>query len=362
MDSNMDEGDQILCTPMRKLVLKDQIDPNVAGDVIVDSKCVDKPKTDSVLGSIIRKKEPSATELAANALIFKRMSTKLGFTNSDCAFRGFLDTLYKLAVKEQPTFQSLLSGVSTATDEGFTREGYTTLVTPKQRLFTMCAMAVDTPLPTSATELFLSNLENSINESVLVPILETFGPLINLRIPFDPKTGRNRGFAFAIFSTPQAAAEASSKLNQSNLLGKVLLAKITNPKKRLIIGNLPKSRSVEDLQHHFKAFLPGFKQAILPPVITIVKLSPSGVPQTADFYSRSSDVRNQGFCFLEFYGSKEASLAKKVISTRKVFGVDLFVDWAEGDEMDSTSLPIPTTAHFGKQLSYYDGSKNNIYN
>lgn len=359
--SNMDEGDvntdQIRCTPLKKLTLNDKRERSqvTAGDAVKELKYEVRsgPRDLDVLANITRKKEPQPSEVALNNKIINRMITQVKLTSepkSGAALLSFLEVLQKIATKGPVNDQRLLSGISTVSDDHFVREGYTTLISPKQRLFTMCSMAVDTPLPDGATELFISNLENSLNESALVPILEKFGPLINLRIPIDARTGKNKGFAFAIFKTLNAAKDAETNLNQLTLLGKKLQAKITRPKKRLFVGNLPKSRSQEELQHHFNAFLPGFKQAVLPPVINIVKLSSSGVPQTSTkLISIGKEDRNQGFCFLEFYGSKEASLAKKVISSRKVFGVDLFVDWADADEMKEGNA-----AGNNNRLSYYN--------
>ena len=208
---NMDEGDvttdQIRCTPLKKLTLKEREEPpvTVAGDVGQDSKTdgkVHQSKLD-VLDSITRKREPSTSEMNSNVKIFKKMMFQLDASEqseANLAFRSVLETLLNLAGGGKTGGRSILSGLSTAVAEPFVREGYTTLISSKQRLFTLCSMAVDTPLPEGTTELFISNLENSINESALVPILEKFGKLINLRIPIDAKTEKNRGFAFAIFS------------------------------------------------------------------------------------------------------------------------------------------------------------------
>lgn len=365
---SMDEGDvtvdQALSSPLQKLTLgrRAKVADSLSGDAVV-TKVVDSLSGDAVVTKegkirvdldqkkpdvsdrIIRKRKSSTADSAADVKIIKRVMNQVVLEEAAfqeeteskqkgrSTFRSFLETLHRLVLLEQTSDRILLSGISIDREETFFREGYTTLISPKQRLFTLTSMTVDTPLPERASEVFISNLENSINEGVLVPVLEKFGSLINLRIPNDAKTGQNKGYAFAIFPTPESATNACRNLNQSTLFGKTLVAKITKPKKRLFVGNLPRSRSVEELDHHFKAFLPGFKRAILPQVITIVKVSTSRkVTQSTNLISHDGENRNQGFCFLEFHGSKEASLAKKVISTRKVFGVHLFVDWAEGDE------------------------------
>lgn len=361
---SMDEGDVTLSS-LKKAALGSRAR---VGDPLCGDSVVKEGKTRVYLDQegpdrIIRKRRPSATDSVGDVKVIERLMNQVVLEEAGIeeetewkqktrsTFLSFLRTLHELALLEETLHKlalsdlSSLSGISTAAQDPFSREGYTTLVTPKQRLFTLTSMAVDTPLPEGATELFISNLEHSINEAVLVPVLEKFGSLINLRIPNDGRTGKNKGFAFAIFPTPESATTACCSLNQGTLFGKILVARITKPKKRLFVCNLPRSRSLQDLNHHFKAFLPGFKRAILPPVITTVKVPTiveistivkvptlEEATQSTNLISHDGENRTQGFCFLEFHGSKEASLAKKVISTRKVFGVDLFVDWAEGDE------------------------------
>ena len=132
----------------------------------------------------------------------------------------------------------------------------------------------------------------------------------------DSITGLNRGYAFVTFTTKAGAAEAVKQLNSIEFIeGKALKVKVSFPNTRLFIGNIPKSKSKEDIGNTFGYITAGLVEVII--------------------YSSPDDRKmNRGFCFLEYESHMAASLAKRRLGTgrMKVWKCDIIVDWADPQE------------------------------
>ena len=132
----------------------------------------------------------------------------------------------------------------------------------------------------------------------------------------DSITGLNRGYAFVTFTTKAGAAEAVKQLNSIEFIeGKALKVNVSFPNTRLFIGNIPKSKSKEDIGNTFGYITAGLVEVII--------------------YSSPDDRKmNRGFCFLEYESHMAASLAKRRLGTgrMKVWKCDIIVDWADPQE------------------------------
>ena len=80
----------------------------------------------------------------------------------------------------------------------------------------------------------------------------------------DSITGLNRGYAFVTYTTKDGAAEAVKHLNSLEIIeGKALKVNMSVPNTRLFIGNIPKSKSREDIGNTFGYIAPGLVEVII---------------------------------------------------------------------------------------------------
>lgn len=109
--------------------------------------------------------------------------------------------------------------------------------------------------------------------------------------------------------------------------GEELIVRQVCPRKRLFIGNIPKSKSLQDLEKSFH-------------VLT------SSLLKVITFPADTEEHRNRGFCFLEYATHGAAVTARRRLAGMKIFGCDLLVDWAEKDrEEDGSLIKDNTTIH-----------------
>ncbi|KHN88461.1 Heterogeneous nuclear ribonucleoprotein Q [Toxocara canis] len=167
-------------------------------------------------------------------------------------------------------------------------------------------------------EIYVGKIPKEVFEDTLIALFEEVGKIWDLRLMMDPLTGRNRGYAFVTFCDKAAAAEASKKFDGHEILpGKNLKVNVSVANTRLFIGNIPKSKSKEEIIAEFKEHTEGV-------VDCIIYTSPDA----------GENRKNRGFCFLDFCDHKTASDAKRKIHAGKLrpWNSDLVVDWAEQQE------------------------------
>lgn len=74
-------------------------------------------------------------------------------------------------------------------------------------------------------KLFIGNLSYDTTEEELRDALAAYEPIVELRRPLDPDTGRPRGFAFVTFGTMEAGEKALAELDGLKLGGRTLAVK-----------------------------------------------------------------------------------------------------------------------------------------
>ncbi|XP_050536868.1 heterogeneous nuclear ribonucleoprotein R isoform X2 [Daktulosphaira vitifoliae] len=172
------------------------------------------------------------------------------------------------------------------------------------------------PKPSAGCEIFCGKLPNTVFEDELIPLFEKCGKIYDLRLMMDPLYGTNRGYAFVTYTSKEEAEKATTDLDGYEIKpGKYIKVNISVPNLRLFIGNIPKSKSQEDILEEFGKITSGLVEVII--------------------YSSPDDRRkNRGFCFLEYDSHKSASVAKRRLSAPnyKVWGCDIIVDWADPQE------------------------------
>jgi len=194
------------------------------------------------------------------------------------------------------------------------RTGYPLDVTTGQRKYGGPPPNYDGPQPGPGHEVFAGKIPKDIFEDELIPLFEQCGTIWDLRLMMDPMTGLNRGFCFVTYTDRAGANEAVKQLDNHELRkGKHLKCNISVANLRLFVGNIPKSKTKEEIVEEFGKYTDGLTDVII--------------------YSSPDDSKkkNRGFAFLEYDTHKSASLSKRKLSTGriKVWGCDIIVDWAD---------------------------------
>jgi len=196
------------------------------------------------------------------------------------------------------------------------RTGYSLDVTTGQRKYGGPPPGWNGPAPGNGCEVYCGSIPKDLYEDTLIPQFENCGHIWEFRLMMDSMSGLNRGYAFVKFNSKEEAFEAVRQLNSFEIVdGKRLQVKLSVPNTRLFVGNIPKTKSKEEIFIEFERLSDG-----LVDVIT---------------YSSPDDMKlNRGFCFLEYDSHNAASLAKKWLGTKKmkVWGCEIIVDWADPQE------------------------------
>ncbi|PAA83949.1 hypothetical protein BOX15_Mlig014700g1 [Macrostomum lignano] len=137
-----------------------------------------------------------------------------------------------------------------------------------------------------------------------------------MRIMVDPNTGFNRGYAFVRYVDKDSAKAAVDTLNDYEIRpGKKIKVNVSTPNLRLFVGNIPKTKSRDEIMEEFSKLTENLKDVIV--------------------YSTPDDLntqrKNRGFCFLHFDSHIDAANAKKKLGRRgvRIFNSDIYVDWAD---------------------------------
>ncbi|XP_054165897.1 heterogeneous nuclear ribonucleoprotein R-like [Oppia nitens] len=196
------------------------------------------------------------------------------------------------------------------------RTGYTLDVTTGQRKYGGPPPDWTDPPPPPGCEIFVGKLPKEIYEDELIPLFDKVGKIWDLRLMMDPINGQSRGYAFVTYCSKDDAQSAVQQYDGYEIRkSKALKVNVSVPNLRLFVGNIPKSKSKEEIFQEFTKLAGGLTEVIV--------------------YSSPDDrKKNRGFCFLEYESHKSASLAKRKLSTArtKVWGCDILVDWADPQE------------------------------
>ncbi|XP_076444789.1 heterogeneous nuclear ribonucleoprotein Q-like isoform X2 [Babylonia areolata] len=175
----------------------------------------------------------------------------------------------------------------------------------------------DQPTPGSGHEVFCGKIPRELFEDELVPLFEKCGKIWDLRLMMDPVSGLNRGYCFVTFCEKEGATEAVKQLDGYEIRkAKKLKINISIANLRLFVGNIPKNKTKDEIKEEFGKRTEGLKDVI--------------IYGSAD----NPKLKNRGFAFLEFDNHKNASAAKRKLSTGrvKVWQCDIIVDWADPQE------------------------------
>uniref|UniRef100_A0A914HFF1 RRM domain-containing protein n=1 Tax=Globodera rostochiensis TaxID=31243 RepID=A0A914HFF1_GLORO len=173
--------------------------------------------------------------------------------------------------------------------------------------------------------IYIGQIPKDVYEDTLVPLFEPIGVIYDLRIMMDPVNGKSRGYGFLIYTDKIHAQEAAKKFDGHEILpGKPLKVNVSVANTRLFLGNIPKSKSKDEILEELRKHAENVVDCII-----------YSNPDAHD------GRKNRGFCFVDFTDHKAASDAKRRISMGKIrpWNTDLVVDWAEQqDEPDEETM------------------------
>ncbi|KAK5638173.1 hypothetical protein RI129_012468 [Pyrocoelia pectoralis] len=175
------------------------------------------------------------------------------------------------------------------------------------------------------TKLIVNYIPQYTAEGELTSIFANVGPLENVRIMRDHRTGYSYGFGFVKYSNPEDAARAIEILNGFKLRNKRLKVSYSRPPgqdmkySNLYVTNLPKNVTEEDMDNLFGEFGEIIQRTVLKDKIT-------GMPR--------------GVGFVRFSKTEEAQSAISALN---------------GKQLDNALLPlsIRVAEDHGKQKAHF---------
>lgn len=245
-------------------------------------------------------------------------------TNKSAFMCGIMKT-YRQNKKQGSTAATVKGPDEAKLKEILDRTGYSLDVTTGQRKYggPPPGCEGDNP-PGPGHEVFIGKIPKDVFEDELIPLCEKAGKIWDFRLMMDPMTGFNRGYGFITFCEKEGALEAVKQLDAYEIKkGKPLKVNISVANQRLFVGNIPKSKSKEEIMDEFSKKTEGLIDVI--------------VYRSAD----KENQKNRGFAFLEYDSHKSASTAKRKVGNGriKVWGCDIIVDWADPiEEPDSNTM------------------------
>ncbi|CAF0784046.1 unnamed protein product [Rotaria sordida] len=199
--------------------------------------------------------------------------------------------------------------------------------------------------PAPNSEVFIGKIPREVFEDELIPICEETGKIWDLRLMIDPVSGFNKGYCFVTYCTQSDSAKACEKLNGYAIRpGKLLKANGSVANLRLFIGNIPKTKSKEEIREELLKVVEG--------VTNIIVYTPA---------DEADKKKNRGFCFVDFDTHKNASVAKRKLGNARVrvFNRDIAVDWADPDEEPDNDTMSQVKVLYVRNLTS-DVSENDV--
>lgn len=216
------------------------------------------------------------------------------------------------------------------------RSGYTLDVTTGQRKYGGPPPDWDGSQPGSGHEVFIGKIPKDVFEDEIIPLVEDCGKVWDLRLMMDPMTGYNRGYAFCTFCYREGAQTCVTKLEGYEIKkGKTLKANVSIANQRLFVGNIPKSKTQEEIMEEFSKRTEGLVDVI--------------IYRSAE----KENQKNRGFAFLDYDSHKSASTAKRKLQSGrvKVWNCDIIVDWADPVEEPDEETMSKVKVLYVKNLS-----------
>ncbi|KAM9329658.1 RNA-binding protein 47 isoform 2-T2 [Gastrophryne carolinensis] len=166
--------------------------------------------------------------------------------------------------------------------------------------------------PPRGCEVFVGKIPRDVYEDELVPVFESVGRIYEMRLMMD-FDGKNRGYAFVMYTLKHEAKRAVRELNNYEIRpGRLLGVCSSVDNCRLFIGGIPKMKKREEILEEISKITEGVLDVIV--------------------YSSAADkMKNRGFAFVEYESHRAAAMARRKLMPGRIqlWGHQIAVDWAE---------------------------------
>ncbi|KAI4891315.1 hypothetical protein NFI96_033525, partial [Prochilodus magdalenae] len=195
------------------------------------------------------------------------------------------------------------------------KTGYSMVQENGQRKFGGPPPGWEGPPPPRGCEVFVGKIPRDMYEDELVPVFERAGHIYEFRLMME-FSGENRGYAFVMYTTREAAQRAIHLLDNYEIRpGKFIGVCVSLDNCRLFIGSIPKDKKKEEIQQEMMKVTDGVVDVIVYP-------------------SATDKSKNRGFAFVEYESHKAAAMARRKLipGTFQLWGHTIQVDWAEPEK------------------------------
>ncbi|XP_061566810.1 probable RNA-binding protein 46 [Cololabis saira] len=195
------------------------------------------------------------------------------------------------------------------------KTGYAMVQENGQRKFGGPPPGWEGPAPPRGCEVFVGKIPRDMYEDELVPLFERAGRIYEFRLMME-FSGENRGYAFVMYTSREAAQKAIQTLDNCEVRpGKFIGVCVSLDNCRLFIGSIPKDKRKEEILEEMKKLTDGVMDVIVYP-------------------SSTDKSRNRGFAFVEYESHKAAAMARRKLipGSLQLWGHSIQVDWAEPEK------------------------------
>ncbi|XP_058495953.1 RNA-binding protein 47 isoform X2 [Solea solea] len=168
------------------------------------------------------------------------------------------------------------------------------------------------PAPQRGCEIFVGKIPRDVYEDELVPVFESVGRIYEMRLMMD-FDGKNRGYAFVMYTEKREAKRAVRELNNYEVRpGRLLGVCSSVDNCRLFIGGIPKTKKREEILEEVSKVTEGVLDVIV-------------------YASAADKMKNRGFAFVEYESHRAAAMARRKLMPGRIqlWGHQIAVDWAE---------------------------------
>ncbi|XP_071373183.1 RNA-binding protein 47 isoform X4 [Centroberyx affinis] len=166
--------------------------------------------------------------------------------------------------------------------------------------------------PPRGCEIFVGKIPRDVYEDELVPVFESVGRIYEMRLMMD-FDGKNRGYAFVMYTQKHEAKRAVRELNNYEVRpGRLLGVCCSVDNCRLFIGGIPKTKKREEILEEVSKVTEGVLDVIV-------------------YASAADKMKNRGFAFVEYESHRAAAMARRKLMPGRIqlWGHQIAVDWAE---------------------------------
>eukprot|EP00049_Salpingoeca_infusionum_P010632 m.183784 g.183784 ORF g.183784 m.183784 type:complete len:917 (-) comp14698_c0_seq1:354-3104(-) len=194
--------------------------------------------------------------------------------------------------------------------------GYPLTVEFQERIFGPPPNLASQPRP-SNSEVFLGHLPFDSYEDELVPLLQHYGTIYQLKLVMaKEEPTKNRGFALVTYTEPEAAKECITALNNYEIrTGWRIGTRPSYTDTRLFVGGCDRRTTNKQLQEQLSQYVGGVTEVIM-------------------YRGFGPHEANRGFAFVEFSDHGEASKALKDIKANRIPYVT-YADWAKPENVET---------------------------